>query len=135
MLVFNDLKTLFHSKFPFFFPVQSLHIHPFSHIPIFSNNFTFRSKHFSFSHTRILLLSLFLLMSFTLFPPLSSSHLHIISEAWSATYYVDAANGNDANNGTSELTTWKTIAKVNASRFKPGDQILFKRGGGCGGDV
>ncbi len=27
-----------------------------------------------------------------------------------------------------ETLAWKTIAKVNASRFSPGDQILFKRG-------
>ena len=45
-----------------------------------------------------------------------------------ATYYVDATNGNDANNGLSEATPWKTIAKVNALKFNPGDQILLKRG-------
>jgi hypothetical protein len=48
-----------------------------------------------------------------------------------ATYYVDAANGNDLNNGTSQAKPWKTIAKVNASRFYPGDQILFKAGEVC----
>jgi hypothetical protein len=48
--------------------------------------------------------------------------------AWSAIYYVDATTGNDTNNGISLSTSWKTIAKVNASRFNPGDQILFKRG-------
>jgi parallel beta-helix repeat protein len=50
------------------------------------------------------------------------------SMAWSATYYVDATKGNDANSGLSEATPWKAIAKVNASNFNPGDQILFKRG-------
>jgi len=50
------------------------------------------------------------------------------SAGWAATYYVDATNGLDKNNGLSEATAWKTIAKVNASRFVPGDQILFKRG-------
>ena len=45
-----------------------------------------------------------------------------------STYYVDPA-GNDTNNGSSEATPWKSIAKVNATTFKPGDQILFKRGG------
>jgi hypothetical protein len=54
------------------------------------------------------------LTGFTLLPIISSSHFPIISEAWSATYYVDATNGRDTNNGTSELTPWKTIAKVNA---------------------
>lgn len=47
---------------------------------------------------------------------------------WAATYYVNAINGNDSRTGLSEITAWKTIAKVNASRFNPGDQILFKRG-------
>jgi len=75
-------------------------------------------------------LSLFLHISFTLFPIISSSHFPIISDAWSAIYYVDATNGRDTNNGTSELTPWKTIAKVNASRFYPGNQILIKRGEG-----
>jgi len=75
----------------------------------------------------LLVLSLILIIPFTLLPIISSSHFPIISDAWSATYYVDATNGNDANNGTSELTTWKTIAKVNASKFNPGNQILSKR--------
>jgi len=70
------------------------------------------------------------LTGFTLLPINSSSHFPIISEAWATTYYVDARNGNDSNTGTSELTPWKTIAKVNPSRFYPGDQILFKRGEG-----
>ena len=41
---------------------------------------------------------------------------------------MDATNGNDANAGVSQTTPWKTIAKVNASKFNPGDQILFKMG-------
>ena len=52
----------------------------------------------------------------------------IASIGFSATYYVDAARGDDKNNGLAQTTAWKTIAKVNASRFNPGDQILFKRG-------
>jgi len=47
---------------------------------------------------------------------------------WTATYYVDATNGNDNNFGLSTTTAWKTIAKVNQSNFLPGDNILFKRG-------
>ena len=86
----------------------------FSHISIFSNNLTFRFKIFSFS--------LLLILSFSFLP--------IISDAWAATYYVYATNGNDRNNGTSPSTPWKTIAKVNASRFQPGNKILFERGEG-----
>ena len=44
------------------------------------------------------------LTGFTLLPIISSSHFPIISEAWSATYYVDATNGNDGNNGLSPST-------------------------------
>ena len=44
------------------------------------------------------------LTGFTLLPIISSSHFPIISDAWSATYYVDATNGNDSNNGLSEST-------------------------------
>lgn len=43
------------------------------------------------------------------------------------TYYVSAA-GNDANNGTSTATPWKTLTKVNNVNFTAGDQILFKAG-------
>jgi len=49
-------------------------------------------------------------------------------QAYATTYYVDATNGNDFNNGFSPETAWKTISKVNSMDFKPGDYILFKRG-------
>ncbi|MHB9028485.1 MAG: right-handed parallel beta-helix repeat-containing protein, partial [Candidatus Latescibacterota bacterium] len=45
-----------------------------------------------------------------------------------ATYYVDAAGGNDGNSGASSDAPWRTVGKVNRSRFSPGDQILFRRG-------
>ena len=67
------------------------------------------------------------LTGFMLLPIISSPHFPIISEARVATYYMDATNGNDAKTGFSEATPWKTIAKVNASRFNPGDQILSVR--------
>jgi parallel beta-helix repeat protein len=44
------------------------------------------------------------------------------------TYYVDATNGNDLNNGISQETPWKKIEKINNSKFNSGDQILFKKG-------
>jgi parallel beta-helix repeat protein len=44
-----------------------------------------------------------------------------------ATYYVSNA-GNDANAGLSPASPWQTLAKVNATTFTPGDQILFNRG-------
>ncbi|GIP30129.1 hypothetical protein J23TS9_52590 [Paenibacillus sp. J23TS9] len=50
-------------------------------------------------------------------------------------YYVDAINGNDANNGQSESSAWKTVTKVNGITFKPGDRILFKAGGIWSGEL
>ena len=44
------------------------------------------------------------------------------------TYYIDATNGLDTNNGLTVETTWKTINKVNQQSFSAGDNILFKRG-------
>lgn len=44
------------------------------------------------------------------------------------TYYVDAAAGKDKNSGTSTTVPWQTLAKVNATKFSPGDQILLLRG-------
>lgn len=48
--------------------------------------------------------------------------------AIATTYYVDATNGNDSNNGFTPGTAWKTTSKVSGSSFNPGDFILFKRG-------
>ena len=40
------------------------------------------------------------------------------------TYYVSSA-GNDASNGLSGSTSWRTIAKVNSVSFSAGDIIYF----------
>ena len=56
------------------------------------------------------------------------SSLLAVSVASAATYYVDAAHGDDKADGTSAATAWRSIARVNAQAFKPGDTILFKRG-------
>ncbi len=55
----------------------------------------------------------------------------LLAARGSATVYYIAPNGNDANNGTSQSTPWKTIDKVNQVTFQmqPGDQFLFQRGG------
>ncbi|MFQ9509961.1 MAG: Ig-like domain-containing protein [Lachnospiraceae bacterium] len=44
------------------------------------------------------------------------------------TYYVDAENGNDVNLGTTPEKAWKTLDRVNAITYQPGDKILFKAG-------
>ncbi|OXM83311.1 hypothetical protein CF651_26675 [Paenibacillus rigui] len=43
-------------------------------------------------------------------------------------YYVDASGGDDSNPGTSESAAWKTLDKVNAVTFQPGDSLLLKAG-------
>jgi hypothetical protein len=45
-----------------------------------------------------------------------------------STYYV-SPTGSDANAGTSAAAPWATLAKVDATAFHPGDQILFQTGG------
>ena len=55
-----------------------------------------------------------------------------LAQSTGKTYYVDAANGNDSNNGTSTATPWKTLSKVRTraatTPFLPGESILLKRG-------
>ena len=45
-----------------------------------------------------------------------------------ATYYVDATSGSDSNPAVDPARPWKTLEKVNATTFAPGDQILFSSG-------
>ncbi|MGQ0639779.1 MAG: right-handed parallel beta-helix repeat-containing protein [Gemmatimonadaceae bacterium] len=52
--------------------------------------------------------------------------------AAAVTYYV-SPTGNDHNAGTSPAKAWKTIAKVNAKTFSPGDRVLFQGGSVFGG--
>jgi len=44
------------------------------------------------------------------------------------TYYI-SNRGNDAADGLSENTAWRTLEKVNQQTFNPGDEILFQTGG------
>lgn len=43
-------------------------------------------------------------------------------------YYVSGTSGDDNNTGTSIDTPWKTLSKINAGTYLPGDQILLKCG-------
>ncbi|HET7841528.1 MAG TPA: right-handed parallel beta-helix repeat-containing protein, partial [Terriglobia bacterium] len=43
-------------------------------------------------------------------------------------YYLDAAAGEDAHSGLSAAQAWRSLAKVNGTVFRPGDEILLKRG-------
>ncbi|AOM78105.1 right-handed parallel beta-helix repeat-containing protein [Pedobacter steynii] len=44
-------------------------------------------------------------------------------------YYVDSEKGNDNGTGKSEKDAWRSLVKVNAQTFRPGDKISFRRGG------
>jgi hypothetical protein len=44
------------------------------------------------------------------------------------TYYLDSNSGFDRNSGTGPGSAWKTLEKVNATTFHPGDRILLKSG-------
>jgi hypothetical protein len=52
-----------------------------------------------------------------------------------ATYYVDAGKGADSNSGTSPAAAWKTLDRVNAASFRPGDRILFRAGAAWKGQL
>lgn len=43
-------------------------------------------------------------------------------------YYINAAIGNDANNGTNRMRAWKTLAPANAIQLQPGDSMLLATG-------
>ena len=45
------------------------------------------------------------------------------------TYFVDDLIGQDTNNGTSKEAPFKSIEKLNQLQLKPGDSVLFRRGG------
>ncbi len=44
------------------------------------------------------------------------------------TYYVNAIQGSDVSAGTSPASAWRSIGRVNAAAFSPGDFIKFNRG-------
>ena len=49
--------------------------------------------------------------------------------AVAADWHVDSAAGNDAADGATPATAWRTLERVNKATLAPGDRILFKRGG------
>ena len=44
------------------------------------------------------------------------------------TFYLDATNGNDENDGTSPETAWQSLDKVNETEFMAGSSLLLKAG-------
>lgn len=54
--------------------------------------------------------------------------LGVCLQAEGTSYYV-SNSGLDSNNGTAAATPWRTLTKVNAGTFQPGDTIYLQRGG------
>ncbi|MNC02631.1 hypothetical protein D3C75_500070 [compost metagenome] len=50
-------------------------------------------------------------------------------------YYVDSLRPDDSGDGLSPATAWRSLDKVNATVFVPGDQILLKAGGTWSGQL
>ncbi len=44
------------------------------------------------------------------------------------TFYIDARSGDDANDGLSDQTAWKSLARIGQVRLRAGDRVLLKRG-------
>ncbi|MBS1828856.1 MAG: right-handed parallel beta-helix repeat-containing protein [Acidobacteria bacterium] len=61
--------------------------------------------------------------------------LCIAAPAQPATYYVDAAQGRDAAQGTTPSSAWQSLAKVNAAALSAGDRILLKSGSRWSGQL
>ena len=61
---------------------------------------------------------------------LTTALLLVLSFTANATTYYFSESGNDANNGTSTSTPWKTLSKFNSvfASKSPGDNFLFNRG-------
>lgn len=51
------------------------------------------------------------------------------------TYYVSASTGSDANSGNTSSSPWRSLAKVDATTFQPGDTILFADGDAWSGQL
>ncbi|SFU39963.1 Right handed beta helix region [Pontibacter akesuensis] len=58
-----------------------------------------------------------------------------VPSAMAETYYISPQGNDGANSGTSLEQPWQTITKVNATRFAPGDTILFKGGATFQGSI
>ncbi|MES2848518.1 MAG: right-handed parallel beta-helix repeat-containing protein [Bacteroidota bacterium] len=54
--------------------------------------------------------------------------LSVATALTSSKMYFVSPSGNDNNNGLSSSAPWKTISKVNATAFSPGDLVLFEGG-------
>ena len=59
---------------------------------------------------------------------IKKSDTHIVGETYTGTAYYVSESGDDANDGKSESTPWKTLKHVELAPLNPGDAVFFKRG-------
>ncbi len=52
-----------------------------------------------------------------------------------ARFYVDSNAGDDQNPGTSAAQPWRSLEKVNATTFAPGDRVRFQAGSAWSGPL
>ena len=83
----------------------------------------------------IVLLALSILLGCNQTPTPTTLETKLRPLAVGTSYYVDSSGGNDANNGTSSGTAWKTLTKVNGFTFQPGEKLLFKANGVWSGQL
>jgi hypothetical protein len=50
------------------------------------------------------------------------------SESGSKTFYINNISGNDANDGLSPKSAWKSLDRAGAMTYKPGDKLLLAKG-------
>ena len=51
-----------------------------------------------------------------------------IHQKHSKVYFVDSSGGNDAHDGLSTSSAWKSLGRLENAQLNPGDTIRFKRG-------
>ena len=52
-----------------------------------------------------------------------------------ANYHVDSQTGDDARDGLSPATAWRTLERASSATFKPGDRVGFRSGGVWSGQL
>ncbi|MCY3018812.1 MAG: right-handed parallel beta-helix repeat-containing protein [Planctomycetota bacterium] len=67
--------------------------------------------------------------------PLTALLLASVAMVHAADYHVDSVAGDDANDGRSPTTAWRSLPKVNAATFQPGDRLLLKSGSAWTGQL
>ncbi|MCX7009700.1 MAG: right-handed parallel beta-helix repeat-containing protein [Kiritimatiellaeota bacterium] len=59
----------------------------------------------------------------------------LVSGAAAHSFFVDSAQGDDARDGLTPATAWRSLVKVNHVALQPGDKVLFHRGGVWRGQI